>query len=190
MVPGLFMDPHTYEIAHSPNGYGACVLDTSTTQKKVVGRGYSFFWHQLLMGDKADDIPGLPKISAAIVMNLMPTKKQLTAEIRVRKANTPAKIKAARVALNKVLEAVKPKLCGAVTAYAYLEKAQSNKDAFFLVREAYMEHYGPGSFDFTDWRGETTRETAGSMLLEQARLLWMRRVPDEDVIEFFKEVMA
>lgn len=191
MVPGLHMHGRTYDIFHVPDGYGECELDrTSTSSTKVVGYGHSFFWHQMLMGDNADDIPGLPKLSSKIMREIAPTKTLVKAELRLRTANTPAKAKAARVALNKIYDGQKPKACGAVGAHTYLAKCKTNKEAFRLVREAYVEYYGPGSFDFTDWRGQTTRETAGSMLIEQGRLLWMRRYHGEDVMEFFKEVMA
>jgi hypothetical protein len=190
MVGGLHMDHKTYEITTYPWNYGACYLDDSGSSKKVKGTGTSFFWHQLLMGDTADNIPGLPKLSADIVMNVMPTAKLVKAEERVRTARGASKQKAARTALQKCYDEVKPKACGPVAAYEYLKKASTDLEAFRLVKAAYVAHYGSIPFTHTHWSGEVSTSTAGDMLLEQARLLWMRRRVNEDVLEFFKEISS
>ena len=190
MVPGLHLNNKTFELEDYPCGYGYTEIDESGSTKKLVGRGYSFFWHQLLMGDTADNIPGLPKLAASQVAILYPNKKLVTAQERVATAMTTGKAQAARVALLKVLGEVKPKAVGAVTAYDMLKGCTTDRAAFLIVRDAYQNYYGRGKFTFVDWRGNSSEECAGSMLLEQGRLLWMRRYPGEDVIEFFKEVMA
>ncbi len=189
MVGGLHMDHKTYEITHYPWGYGSCHIDESTSSKKVVGQGTSFFWHQMLMGDGADGIPGLPKLSAKICMEMSPTKKLLAAQDRVARATGPEKTRFAKIALAKICDSTKPKLCGAVGAHTYLEGITNDQDAFKAVYRAYTEHYGKGSFEFECWRGDTHTLTAGDMLVEQARLLWMRREPNEDVMVFLNEVM-
>ena len=70
-----------------------------------------------------------------------------------------------------------------------MEGITNDQDAFRAVYRAYTEHYGTGSFEFKCWRGDTHTLTAGDMLVEQARLLWMRREPNEDVMVFLNEVM-
>lgn len=66
MVPGLLINWDDYIITdtrESPTGdFGWIMLDTSKTTKKIRGRGTKFFWAQMLMGDTADNIQGLPKV--------------------------------------------------------------------------------------------------------------------------------
>lgn len=67
MVPGLQMDWDTAEIGTAedvigrPNEYGSIYLDESKKTKKIKGLGQKFFWGQMLTGDTADNIQGLPK---------------------------------------------------------------------------------------------------------------------------------
>jgi len=66
MVPGLHMNWHTGEICpvSSIRGdrFGWIKLDRSKSSPKVLGRGTKFFWAQMMMGDTADNIQGLPKV--------------------------------------------------------------------------------------------------------------------------------
>jgi hypothetical protein len=82
--------------------------------------GEAWFWHQMLQGDGADHIPGVPKLHGL--------------------------------------------LCGAARAEKYLKDCLDRPTAQALVEAAYIDHYGE-------------RELGRAMLLEQARLLWMRRNP-------------
>jgi hypothetical protein len=189
MVPGLHMDPKTYELEHYPNGYGECHLDRSGSSAKIVGCGHSFFWHQMLMGDTADNIPGLPRVPPSVVMKHMPSKKLLAAQERYRKATTPSKLTAARIALRKVEAEVKPRAVGSVLAYDLLKGCRTNREAFRVVRDLYAAWYTPMPFTATHWDGTQFESNAGEMMLEQGRLLWMRRYYEEDVLTFFKEVM-
>lgn len=62
-VPGLHLDWDTGEITDTGDDpFGWLELDTSGKTKKVKGRGWKFFWCQMLMGDSADNISGLPKV--------------------------------------------------------------------------------------------------------------------------------
>jgi len=63
MVPGLQLDWDTGEISDT-NGspFGHLTIDSYGAQKKLRGRGTIFFWAQMLMGDTADHISGLPKV--------------------------------------------------------------------------------------------------------------------------------
>lgn len=64
IVPGLQMDCATGEINDTKEDFGFLRLDLvgEKKTKKVVGRGWKFFWAQMLMGDAADNISGLPKV--------------------------------------------------------------------------------------------------------------------------------
>lgn len=61
MAPGLHYVPNSKEWHDVPWGeFGKLWVDTSGSQKKVRGYGPVFFFLQLLMGDTADNIKGLP----------------------------------------------------------------------------------------------------------------------------------
>ena len=66
MVPGLALNWDTGLITDTDKGnFGYIELLTANNKagtKKIRGRGTKFFWAQLLMGDAADNISGLPKI--------------------------------------------------------------------------------------------------------------------------------
>lgn len=163
MCSGLHMDWYTY-IHETVDGFGEIYLDESGSSKKIKGKGTSFFWAQLLMGDTADNIPGLPKLGMPVLDEVDPLKKP-----RKDDAN--------------------PKLCGAVMAWKILKDVKDDLTAFTTVVRAYQSYYGAGAFEFTDWRGRKYKLTNGHMLLEQARLLWMRRVVDECPSVFFNQVV-
>jgi DNA polymerase-1 len=62
MCPGLIYDFDTEEIIdNSENTFGYIWVDRTKSSAKVLGWGTKFFWCQVLMGDTADNIPGLPK---------------------------------------------------------------------------------------------------------------------------------
>lgn len=60
MVPGLHLDPDTGAIKETADDFGSIWIDSSKSSKKCVGLGQKFFWAQMLMGDSADNISGLP----------------------------------------------------------------------------------------------------------------------------------
>ncbi len=88
----------------------------------------------------------------------------------------------------KTLAKRPPATIGQITAFNILKGCTSDAQAFARVKEAYTEHYGDIEFEFETWRGDIVTMTAGKMLLEQARLLWMLRTWDDDVIHFFGEI--
>lgn len=63
MVPGLMLNWDTGEITDTDDDFGHIRLKVMSDgkTKKVVGRGWKFFWAQMLMGDAADNISGIPK---------------------------------------------------------------------------------------------------------------------------------
>ena len=81
------------------------------------------------------------------------------------------------------------KACGAVMAWKVLGDCRSDAAALTLVVRAYQSYYGTQPFHYKTWRDDTIHVTSGHMLLEQAKLLWMRRVVNECPSVFFKQVM-
>ena len=193
MCGGLHLDPYNGAIVEV-SGYGGCWYDKE--KAKVLGWGTSFFWHQLLMGDGADHIPGLPTFGAAITLDRWPTAPLREAQRRLTEGTMPSgkalTDKQRTAAVAKVLsceQGVKPKACGAKGVYEYLKGIDNNQDALDAVLKAYQSHYGTEVFEFTDWRGRTYKRDAMGMLIEQGLLLWMRRKNDQrDVVDFLNEV--
>lgn len=62
MVPGLMLDWDTGEITDTDTDFGYIILDEDKKTKKIRGRGWKYFWAQMLTGDPADNISGLPKV--------------------------------------------------------------------------------------------------------------------------------
>lgn len=193
MVLGLHIDPDTGAIV-SVDGFGGCWYDVDKT--KVAGWGYSFFWHQLLMGDQADHIPGCPSFGQALSVEHWPTAPLLEQERRIDertmpsgKALTPKQSEAAFKKYKSITENFKSKPCGAKGVYEYLKDINNNRDAYAAVLAVFEGHYGKAPFEFTDWRGKTFGRTAYGMLIEQGMLLWMRRKNDQmDLLHFLTEV--
>ncbi len=61
MVPGLHLNWKDGNII-KVKGFGKIWIDDSKKQKKLKGYGTKFFWAQMLMGDSADNISGLPGV--------------------------------------------------------------------------------------------------------------------------------
>jgi len=62
MIPGLQLHWDTGDMEDTKNDFGYITLDRSKKAAKVRGRGYKYFFAQLLMGDQADNIQGIPKV--------------------------------------------------------------------------------------------------------------------------------
>lgn len=65
MVPGLQLNWDTGEITDTDDPFGWIILqemDNKSKTKKLRGRGWKYFWAQMLTGDTADNIQGLPKV--------------------------------------------------------------------------------------------------------------------------------
>lgn len=193
MVPGTHIHYDTYEEHVHPDGYGKLWIKESGElkskggngiKKTLKGQGTSFFWAQLLMGDKADHIPGLPKLPVELLNRYKPTKA-------IERANKIlANPKATAIAKRKAkaeLTKRKASPIGPVLAYDILKGCKTDKQAFAAVKEAYRAWYG-SKHSFVSWRNEPLTLTSGDMLLEQARLLWMLRTPEDDVLRFFTEI--
>lgn len=162
MCSGLHCDWNSYQI-HEVTDFGSIYLDDSGSSKKIRGFGTSFFWAQLLMGDTADAIPGLPLVGMPLLDEVAPISKP-------RKPGATKQV-------------------GAVMAMSILDGCVTDLQCMKRVIEAYQSYYGTGVFNFTTWRGDTIQVTSGHMVLEQAKLLWMRRTKDECPSVFFKQVV-
>lgn len=106
---GWHMDWNTGEM-HEVAGYGELKLDRSKGTPKLTGWGMAFFWAQMLMGDAADNIAGLPRI---------------TADIR-------------RILLEE--DTTKSKKCGPVAAYELLKDCTTAAEAYRIVMLAYSSY--------------------------------------------------
>jgi len=168
------------------SGYGSIYLDETGSTKKVKGFGTAFFWAQLIMGDTADSIPGLPALAGDLLNVVDPTAKVAEDLIIISEHTADsAKYKAAR----KRLDARKPKACGPVLTYNLLKDCKNDYEAMRTCVLAYRSYYGNEEFTFSTWDGYDIKGTSAIMLREQAELLWMRRVQGENVQAFFKDVI-
>ncbi|QDP66069.1 MAG: putative ribonuclease H [Prokaryotic dsDNA virus sp.] len=91
--------------------------EVGNVKPKLVGTGYSWFWHQMIMGDTADNIPGLPKIHNSLLDVYTPLK-----------SGKPRKDGLAQ--------------CGEAKAVAMLLNARDCKTAAKRVYDAYWRTYG------------------------------------------------
>jgi hypothetical protein len=184
MCSGWHCDWWSYEMTYV-EGFGSCRLDDSGSTKKVKGFGTSFFWHQLLMGDTADNIPGLPMLGPDMVNKFKPTKASIAALAALADRTESA---AKRAKAEATLAGRTAKI-GPALAYEVLQDCRTDAQCFLRCVEAYQSHYGKDVFDVIAWDGTVFQAKSGAMLLEQAQLLWMRRKKDECPREFFKQVM-
>jgi len=177
MIPGKHIHPETYDEWYlDPNGdtYGSIWIKEMASGKKVKGQGTAFFWAQMLMGDSADNIPGLPRVGARILNKYKPTAAML-------------KDPTSKAAL-RAMEKRKDGLCGAVTAYDILKGAKSDLEAYKIVRDCYKSHYGNSTM-ITTWQDERVTRTVDELIDEQAFLLWMRRIDDPDDWSYFRNTL-
>lgn len=146
MIPGLQLDWDTGELNDTKDDFGFIeIKETKSGTKKVTGRGYKFFFAQLLMGDTADNIQGIPKVVV------------------------DGKLKA----------------CGPVLTYNLLKDTTSVKECFDLVVDLFRKT--GEKQPYIHWE---TKEpvSANKVIVSEMKLLWMRRVNDEnDVLHFLKE---
>ena len=180
MCSGWHLDWDTGEL-ELVDGYGYLALDESGSTKKIVGKGRAYFWAQMLTGDAADSIQGLPAIPGSVMNVIKPTQKVLKAQETIE---GPCNAKQYEKAL-KVIEERPPGKVGPVTAYALLKDIKDETHAYKVISTLYKK-YGE-DVGFTHWKtGESV--PWNQVFVSEAKLLWMRRTPDEDdVIHYFKE---
>ena len=135
---GLHIDANGrfYEV----DGYGVTEYkEVGNTKPKLIGKGTSWFWHQMLMGDGADNIPGLPQLPVELLNRYLPLKK-----------HNPKR---------------KPAACGEAKAVAILKDVTTEFKAAQRVAEAYNLYYGANGMEmlveqaFLLWIRRTTKLT-------------------------------
>lgn len=188
MNPYWHLDWTTQELVYTDE-FGKLWYDEG--RKKVLGYGMKFFWLQLLMGDTADNIPGLPMLHKTLVKEHFPTKAVRAATERLETGVTSTGKKCTEDQLSRAritLDNVQPKKVGEKTSYEYLSDCTNNKECFIKVFTAYF-HWYHNNPKYTPWNMDTEVETTPlDMLIEQGRLLWMRRFYKEDFKDVIKEI--
>ena len=164
--PGNHLNVQTGFIEGLTDGSTFGYIEYDKSKSKVVGYGTKFFWAQMLMGDTADTITGLPLIVPELVAEYIPTQAFLKAKDK-----------------DKALKAIKPKKCGAKAAYDLLSGVENDYDAAMLVSKLYK------GGEYVHWRtGEPV--TPRMAFLSNAFLLWMRRNNDpQDFTAWLNGVM-
>mgnify|MGYP003692429255 CR=1 FL=1 len=192
MVPGLHMVWDTGDIvdtaATNNDDFGWVDLKESRSasgmkKTKIKGYGHKWFWTQMLIGDTADNIQGLPKVTGSVLNWIDPTAAVRQAYQVVA---TGGDNKKAIAAADKILKSRKPKACGPALAIKLLDQMINNRIAFTAVKGLY-EAYG-NEVGFKDHAGNNVPWQ--SVFVSEAQLLWMRRDvnDDNDVIHWFKEI--
>lgn len=185
MVPGLHLDWDAGSIHATGDSFGSIELSaTAGGTTKLIGYGQKFFWAQMLMGDSADNISGLPKCVGTILNNVKPTGEinKASLDLLNHAAGTPKHTKALAT-----LNERKPASVGPALAFLLLDEVTSNKQAFEYVKMLYRM-YGE-QIGFKEWRTEQELPW-NKAFLSEAQLLWMRRnrADELDVIRWFKEI--
>lgn len=190
MNTGWFLDWNTGELTFT-EGYGETyVAETPGGTKKLGGKGRSCFFHQLLMGDTADTILGLPYFAPLISAQEFPDGPQKEQARRLKEKTMPSgkkctskQLDAAQSKLTELVARGRTTSCGPVSVVKYLSDCTTEKEAFLKCLNAYVAYYGKD-----EQVGDEVWQPI-EFLLESARLLWMRRTVGEDVTTYIKEIM-
>lgn len=196
MVEGLHCDPVTGEFFLVEKGdFGYIAIDDTKSTKKLVGYGPKFFWAQLLMGDAADNVAGVPCVSGKFWQGLFPSEKYTKAVNdlivlghTVNYVGETKVVTSTRERCQKFIAAEdsKSKKVGVVAAYELLKDVTNNKDAFQLLKQAFASALEIGHV-YSHW--ETGKiVTPTQALLGDMRMTWMRRTKNpDDVLVWLKE---
>lgn len=99
-------------------GFGKTAYkEVGNVKPKLIGEGTSWFWHQMIMGDKADNIPGLERIDNRDLDRLTPLK-----------SGKPRKVGSAA--------------CGEAKAVLALKNVRTEREAAGIVFRLYYNYYG------------------------------------------------
>lgn len=191
MVPGLHLDWDRGCIHHADTDFGTIWIDekrsaSGVVTKKLRGLGQKFFWAQLLMGDPADNISGIPKVPGDVLNVINPTKAVQNANLVLKSPNAnPAQKERAQ----RTLDERKAGACGPVITSELLKNVRNNKQAFEFCR--YLYQSAGEKLGFVHWQ---TLEAVPwqKVFVSEMQLLWMRRNKDDpnDVIKWLGEVNA
>jgi hypothetical protein len=165
------------------DGFGYTSLDRSKSTPKIRGKGTKYFWSQMLTGDAADSIKGLPKVSGDVLNKIKPTKA-ITKALGIVNGDVTATAKQMDKALDTLSER-SPGACGAVLASTIIERLHNDRQAYTVVSNMY-KWYGE-NIGFVHWENDKPVPWK-DVFLSEAQLLWMRREEgDNDVEIFFEE---
>lgn len=174
MVPGLQLDWNTGAIHDTEDddfGHVELVERTmpSGNVKELKGYGHKFFWAQMLIGDTADNISGIPAIPGHVMNFIKPTKATNKASLTLEDEGATEKQKEKARA---VLKERKDGLCGPATAILILDMMQDAATAFATVKGLY-KRYG----ETTGFVHHATGEPVpwGKAFASEGQLLWMRQ---------------
>lgn len=185
MVPGWKMDMSSYKVYEVTDHFGKIWIDDTKSTKKVKGYGTKFFWAQVLMGDTADNIQGLPECPGSIWQTFAGTKAHNDLVAQWVACDDPKR----SADLSKQIDKhhAKTKQCGPMLAFQLLDSAKTDKECFDLVRQCFIKLNTEHGYEFKHWRtGKVYTPT--QVLLSEMKLLWMRRNKDEnDVLAWLKE---
>jgi len=173
MVPGLHVDWDTGQLRDTGDDFGYVELVEHTmpsgTVKLLKGYGHKFFWAQMLIGDTADNISGLPAIPGHVMNFIKPIKatEKALAILQDDDATDEKKEKA-----RAVLAERKDGLCGPATAILVLDMLDSAAVAFATIKGLY-KRYG----ETTGFLHHKTGDPVpwGKAFASEGQLLWMRR---------------
>lgn len=191
MVPGWHVNWDTGELVFVdpavPFGWVELVERKSAlgqVTKQLNGYGQKWFWAQMLIGDGADNIAGLPKITGQYMNSIQPTAPVTKAKELLESGQGTDKQRAKAI---ETINERKPGLCGPATAIKLLDLVENNQRAFLLVRALY-ESYGE-QIGFTH-HSTGERVDFGQVFLSEARMLWMRKeaTNPDCVVNFLKDI--
>jgi hypothetical protein len=178
MVPGLHLCTKTNSIINV-SAFGSIQIDS---KGKLTGYGTKFFWAQMLMGDTADNIRGLPAIHADIMKALFPTQAVINAKAKLLDLPQDHPKRGKYI---EILNSVKHSPCGAAKAYALLQDARDDTEAFVIVRDLYKRLSDIG--ELRHWRTCTPVKWS-DVFLSEAKMLWLRRTKaEDDVMQWMRE---
>lgn len=183
MCEGLHMDWTTGEL-FEVDTFGRLYIETKVSKdgkksKKIRGYGGIWFFAQLLMGDRADNICGLPAVTGDVLNSVAPTQaiEKAKAVLADPNAKESRKSKAEETLANRP-----PKSCGEVMTYELLKSCRNLRQALYVVRDLYFR-YGE-QVGFTDYNeNPITWEQAFE---SECKLLYMRHTLQEND---FKELI-
>lgn len=182
MCEGLHMDWMTGQL-FEVDTFGKLYIETKVNKdgkktKKIRGCGGIWFFAQLLMGDRADNICGLPAVTGDILNSVAPTQaiEKAKAVLADPNAKESRKLKAKQTLDNRP-----PKSCGEIMAYELLKSCKNLRQALTVVRHLYIRYSEDVGFrDYND--NEITWEQAFE---SECKLLYMRHSLMEDDFKEF-----
>lgn len=169
MVQGYHADPKTGRMWFV-DGFGETEYrEVGNVKPKLVGEGTSWFWHQMVMGDKVDNIPGLEKIDNKTLDRYQPLKSR-----KARASGSTA--------------------CGEAKAVNMLKDVTTDKEAARRVYEAYWEYYGTKAMDrfveqaYLLWMQRDTNEWDCITYLQEAGLKCCPSIEQQVQVENFRSI--